>query len=181
MTQLLYNKKNNKNLFVINKAKEFISLYSKFYNRENVNIKTNLLDNNGLILTTVQKEGYSSIGKSIILDNKLYSNKFYKNLKFIWFNPTLRATHKIANFSTEFIKKNYIFFYKPTKGGVKCYSTGFKGIMRKKQIVVFLKFLKYEFKTNGFFTLLKTTKKFNLFRVPASTTNITIYSTKKKK
>jgi hypothetical protein len=181
MIQLLYNKKNIKGSYDILNNKIFIFNYSKFFIRSNIFNKDCILDNSFEISSGLNKLEQTSVGYSIVLDKTLYKHKLYKNLKFYWYNPGINLYQNLDQYLKNINVKNYIFFTKLTKGGIECYSNGFKGILLKEQLISLIKHQKYNFTYRlSFFVNLKSTSKFFYFKTPVELTKLTSYSTEMK-
>jgi hypothetical protein len=180
MTQLLYNKKTLKLTKIIIENKTFVFNYSKFFIRDSLNTGDYSLDNYFDIFLNSNKILTSrNIGYSFILNKFLYKHKLYKNLKFYWFNPNTNLQQNLDVLIKSITSKSVIFFIKIIKGGIKCYSSGFLGLLPKEQIKCIFRekqnntpFLKLSFCIN-----LKNNSKFFYLKWPIKLSKLTVYTT----
>lgn len=176
MTQLLYNKKNILNFKNTLDKKEFSIFYSKFFIRGIINNKMELLDNNFEVSSSVLTNNFKTIGSSIIIQKIVYSSKYYKDLKFTWFSPKMNIQQSPSSFTQDLNKINFIFFLGPVKGGLKCYASGFIGIMQKKQLNLLFVLIRKHFKNKKTFLTLVNYSKFLSLRFPVQIKNIRLYN-----
>lgn len=177
MFKFLYNKKIVRVIYSISEKKTFVYNYPKFFIRNIINIKEVLLDNSFEILTTLKDLKYNKIGSSITIKKTIYIHKFYKNLKFYWFNSDLNLKNKIDYILSSINIKYFIFFNKMIKGGVDCYSSGIRGVLPKQQMLYVIKKNKRTLvKSNlkNFFYLINKSY-FTYFRMPVELAKFILY------
>ena len=177
MLQFLYNKKNINTINKISETKSFVVHYPKFFIRNSFNNINFVLDNSLEISTSIKDSRVNKTGYSIVLNKTLYTHKFYKNLKFYWFNPNVYFQQKLESYLTNINFKSCIFFVKITKGGVESYSSGFRGIFPKAQFFILAKLRRTAFLSSklNFFVNLKKSSKFIFFKTPVELVKITAY------
>jgi len=177
MLQFLYNKKNINNINKVTENKSFVLNYPKFFIRNSLNNIDFILDNSLEISTSIKDTRINKTGYSIVLNKTLYTHKFYKNLKFYWFNPNVYIIQKIKSYLFNINLKHYVFFIKITRGGVEAYSNGFRGILPKEQLFVLIKQKKnhtLSYKLN-FVINKKKKSKFVFFKAPVELIKINAY------
>jgi hypothetical protein len=177
MLEFLYNKKNINSVTQISETKSFVLNYPKFFIR-GFNDSEPVLDNSFEISVSIKNTRTNPSGYSVILDKTLYAHKLYRNLKFCWFNPEVHFKQRLnKNLISENLK-HYILFIKITKGGVDCYSSGFRGMLPREQLLI----AGNQQRTNiapsklNLFINLKKNSKFIFFRAPVGLAKITAYS-----
>lgn len=179
MINLLYNKKNIKTASKILENKTFVLNYPKFFVRSSLNKNYSILDNSFDISSSLNKIHYNNnLGSSIIVNKLLYKHKLYKNLKFYWFNPSINLSEDLNCYLNNMNSKNYIFFTRIIRGGIHCYTAGFKGILPKEQVKVLVKYQKNIIITSRltFCFLLKSDTKFFFFKPSVELSKVTMYS-----
>lgn len=182
MIQLLYNKKNQKTTVEILNNKTFVFHYSKFFIRNNFNNKEIILDNYFEIASGLNKIDYNNSGYSIVLNRFLYKHKLDKNLKFYWFNPKINLQQNLNTYFNSISKKNNVFFTNIIKGGIECYSCGFRGFLPKEHFLLVAKHLRsciLNFKLKIFF-LSKNKSKYFYLKAPTRLTKLTVYTSSLK-
>lgn len=159
--------------------KTFCFNYSKFFIRDDFNHQSYILDNQlkiSLGLNNLNKPKIT--GYSLVLNKLLYKHKLYKNLKFYWINPNINFRQDLNSFLNNFNSKNYVFFTKIIKGGIECYSSGFKGILPKKELKYIIKTERNNISASKITLLapLKNNFKFFYFKAHVELTKFTNYS-----
>lgn len=159
--------------------KNFVFNYPKFFIRNEFNNVGVILDNSLEVSTNIKDKSINVQGYSIILNKTLYAHKFYKNLKFYWFNPNIYLNQKIYSYLNNSNLKHYLFLTRITKGGVESYSNGFKGVLPKNQFFSLTKLVGMPFLSSkvNFFVNLKKNSKFILFKAPVELLKITAHPT----
>ena len=177
MLQFLYNKKNINNINKVTENKSFVLNYPKFFIRNSLNNINFILDNSLEISTSIKNNRINQTVYSIVLNKTLYTHKFYKNLKFYWFNPNVYIIQKIKSYLFNINLKHCVFFIKITRGGVEAYSNGFRGILPKEQLFVLINQKKkhtLSYKLN-FVINQKKKSKFVFFKAPVELIKINAY------
>ena len=169
MTIFFNSNVSNYNLEKINKQ-NYLLLYTKFIIRTQNKYKLNIIDENNTIVTS-GKQIPASKGFSVVFHKQIFRSKYYKNLQFIWLQKKTSKTANLYTITENLLSITSLIIFKSKKKGFLIYSKGFKGFLKKKDILQVCTNIYNNLKTN-FFSLLtnlnktRYTHKYIIFRLP---------------